>query len=205
MVRRGLPRGPGAASGSPNSRAHDAVASARQPSPARPAPGGHSAGQSLAEFALVLVPLFMILLGIIQLGFVLNAYVTIANASREGARSGSIYLYDRTLTAAENDEARAEAVREAILDGMGLLSRSSPQFANSSTWTVSGNTYTSGDLVISYSVPDGVTANDAREGEAMSVSLDYHLDLIIPLVSSVLPHDAQGRLPLTAQVTMVVN
>ena len=162
-------------------------------------------GQSLVEFALVLTPLFLVLLGIIQVGLVLNAYVTIANASREGARAASVYLYDETLTTAQNDAARNESARQAILAGMGLLSTSTPQFAPSSTWTASGNTFTDGDLVVIYTVPASVTASDARVGEQMSVSMTYHLDLFVPLVSTILPHDANGRLPLGAQVTMVVN
>ena len=162
-------------------------------------------GQGLVEFALVLTPLFLVLLGIIQVGLVINGYVTIANASREGARSASIYLWDQTLTPAENDAARNEAARQSILAGMGLLSTSAPEFGASSTWTGSGDTFTDGDLVITYTVPAGVTASDARTGEQMSISLTYHLDLVIPLVSAILPHDADGRLPLGAQVTMVVN
>jgi Flp pilus assembly protein TadG len=162
-------------------------------------------GQSLVEFALVLTPLFLVLLGIIQVGLVLNTYITISNASREGARSASIYLYDQTLSPAQNDAARNETVRQAILASMGLLSTSAPQFAPSSTWTGSGDMFTDGDLVVSYTVPVGVTPSDARAGEQMSVSLTYHLDLVIPLVGSILPHDANGRLPLGAQVTMVVN
>jgi hypothetical protein len=49
-------------------------------------------GQSLVEFALVLVPLFILLLGIIQFGFIFNTYVTMTNAAREGARTGTIYV-----------------------------------------------------------------------------------------------------------------
>ncbi|MBF8291086.1 MAG: TadE-like protein, partial [Chloroflexi bacterium] len=59
-------------------------------------------GQSLVEFALVLTPLFLILLGIIQFGFIFNAYITLTNATREAAREGSIYIFDRSLTTAQN-------------------------------------------------------------------------------------------------------
>ena len=46
------------------------------------------AGQGLTEFALMLPVLMLILLGALDLGRVYNAYVAIANASREGARYG---------------------------------------------------------------------------------------------------------------------
>lgn len=48
-------------------------------------------GQSLVELAIMLPILLIILLGIIDFGRVFYAYVTITNASREGARYGSMH------------------------------------------------------------------------------------------------------------------
>ena len=79
-----------------------------------PIHGSTDRGQSLVEFALVLMPLFIILLGIIQFGFVFNSYVTITNATREGARTGTIYMYDPALSKAQNDVARNNAVKTAL-------------------------------------------------------------------------------------------
>lgn len=47
-------------------------------------------GQSLVEFALLIPLLIIILMAIIEFGFMFNAYITISNASREGARLGSL-------------------------------------------------------------------------------------------------------------------
>jgi Flp pilus assembly protein TadG len=47
-------------------------------------------GQSLVEFALLIPLLILILMAIIEFGFMFNAYITISNASREGARLGSL-------------------------------------------------------------------------------------------------------------------
>lgn len=47
-------------------------------------------GQSLVEFALVVPLVLMILMAIIEFGFMFNAYITISNASREGARLGTL-------------------------------------------------------------------------------------------------------------------
>jgi hypothetical protein len=44
-----------------------------------------------------------------------------------------------------------------------------------------------------------------RLGQQLTVSATYHQDLIIPLISALLPKDAGGRLGLTGEVTMVVN
>src|SRR5687768_2986065 len=112
-------------------------------------------GQSLVEFALVLMPLFVILLAIIQFGFIFNAYVTITNAAREGARNGTVYVYDPGQSKSQNDLARNEFIKTSVLASMNLLSKTSPHFATSSTWTQSGNTFTNGDLVVSYVLPSG--------------------------------------------------
>ncbi len=163
------------------------------------------AGQSLVEFAMVLMPLLVILLGIIQFGFVFNAYVTITNAAREGARTGTIYIYDAGYSKSQNDLARNNAIKTSLLSSMNLLGKTAPNFATGTTWTQSGLTYTNGDLVITYVVPTGITDTDSRVGQQITVRSTYHQDLIVPLVSQLLPHDAGGRLGLTGEVTMVVN
>lgn len=162
-------------------------------------------GQSLVEFSLVLMPLFLILLGIIQFGFVFNAYVTLTNSAREGARTGTVYMYDSSLSKAQNDLARNNAIKTALLASMNLLSKTSPNFATSGTWSQSGLVFTNGDVVVTYVVPSGVTDTDARVGQQLTVRSTYHQDLIIPLIAQLLPRDAGGRLGLTSEVTMVVN
>ncbi|MHB8400068.1 MAG: TadE/TadG family type IV pilus assembly protein [Candidatus Limnocylindrales bacterium] len=164
-------------------------------------------GQSLVEFSLVLMPLFFILLGIIQFGFIFNAYVTMTNAAREGARTGTIYVYVPSLSKAQNDAARNTAVLTSLTSSMNLLVTTTPEFTSGQTWTTSngGLTYTNGDLAITYAVPSGVTDNDPRTGEQITVSAVYHEDLIIPLIANLLPRDSSGRLGLTGQVTMVIN
>jgi Flp pilus assembly protein TadG len=163
------------------------------------------AGQGLVEFALVLTPLLLILLGIIQFGFIFNTYVTLTNAAREAAREGTVYVYDRTLSKAANDAARNEEMRTSLLASMNLLSKTSPQITTSDTWTQSGTTFTTGDLTIAYVLPGTVTESDPRTGQEITVRATYHQDLIIPLISILLPRDAGGRLVLTGEVTMVVN
>ncbi len=168
------------------------------------APDGER-GQSLVEFALVLTPLFLVLLGIIQFGFIFNAYITLTNASREAARDGSIYVYQQASTKAVNDASRNASVLTTLKNSMNYLQVTAPQFTNGSTWTQSGDTFTNGDLTITYVVPDDVTASDPRTGETITVRARYHLDLMIPLISALLPHDSSGRLVLTGETTMVLN
>jgi Flp pilus assembly protein TadG len=184
-------------------RSRQAVSPCTAPGNSRPS---HTArGQSLVEFALILTPLFLLLLGIIQFGFIFNTYVTMTNSAREGARSGTIVVYDRTMSKAQNDLARNEAIKTAVLSSMNLLGKTSPNFATGSTWSQSGLAFTNGDLVVTYTVPTGVLDSDARAGQQVTVRATYHQDLIIPLVSNFLPKDAGGRLQLVGEVTMVIN
>lgn len=186
--------------------------------PARHRPARHhrrARGQSLVEFALVLVPLLLLILGVIQFGLVFNSYVTMTNAAREGARTGTVYVFDRGCTKAQNDALRNEAMRTALLSSMNLLSKAAPQFANTAAtgstctlsggWTASGTTFTNGDMTVTYAVPAGVTDSDTRTGQTITVRATYHQDLIIPLISALLPKDANGRLALPGEVTMVIN
>lgn len=62
--------------------------------PAAPHRPAEQSGQSLVEFALLFPVLLLILLGAIDLGRAFNAYVTITNASREGARYGVTHPTD---------------------------------------------------------------------------------------------------------------
>lgn len=148
-------------------------------------------GQSLVEFAVVITPLTLLMTGIVQLGLVFNAYITLSNATREAARAASIYVYDRTLTKAQNDTARLDLMRSTLVAGMGLLKKTVPQLVP-------------GDQTISYSLPAGVVDSDPRSGQYARVHGHFHLDLIVPLVADLLPLEG-GRLALDAEITVVVN
>jgi Flp pilus assembly protein TadG len=73
--------------------------------------GHRQRGQSMVEFALI-TPLFLILvLGIIDFGWGLRAYVTLTNASREGAR------YGVTLpTNASDQTSNIAAIKARVMD-----------------------------------------------------------------------------------------
>jgi Flp pilus assembly protein TadG len=47
-------------------------------------------GQSLVEFAIILPLLLLLVIGIIEFGMMLNSYLAINNAAREGARAGIV-------------------------------------------------------------------------------------------------------------------
>ena len=166
-------------------------------------------GQSLVEFSLILAPLLFILLGIIQFGFIFNSVVTLSTAAREAARDGSVYVYDRNISKQANDTARNNKAKTTLLVSMNGLVKTSPQFSAGTTWTNSTSgtttTYTNGDIVITYELPSGVNDSDMRTGYRMTVRATYHQDLLLPLISNLLPKDTNGRLTLGGAVTMVIN
>jgi Flp pilus assembly protein TadG len=188
-----------------SSRSHRPVRFPLRPQRRSTCPAAVERGQSLVEFSLVLMPLFLILLGIIQFGFIFNTYVTMTNAARDAARLGTVYVYDRTLTKAQNDLARNNSIKTQVMSSMNVLSTTTPHFVTSGTWTQSGLVFTNGDLVITYEVPSDVTDSDPRTGERVTVNATYHQDLVIPLISIFLPKDANGRMGLGGVVTMVIN
>ena len=166
-------------------------------------------GQSLVEFSLILAPLLFILLGIIQFGFIFNSVVTLSTAAREAARDGSVYVYDRNISKQANDTARNNKAKTTLLVSMNGLVKTSPQFSAGTTWTNSTSgttsTYTNGDIVITYELPAGLSDSDMRSGYRMTVRTTYHQDLLLPLISNLLPKDTNGRLTLGGEVTMVIN
>jgi len=200
--------------------------SADQPS-AAPAVGRCAAprpeGQALVEFAVVLMPVILILVGIIQFGLLFGANVSLTNAAREGARAGTIYVYDRNHSKSWNDAHRCGAIVEAATDAFGLLNSAAPHFTVTSTSgacpTTTADTLVNGDLTVSYcdhlTTPAGpcpTTGNsaticvpDTREGCLVRVSLTYRSDIIVPLVSTFLTTDINGRFVHGALATMVVN
>lgn len=186
-------------------RAH--AADGRRIAASRHAPDGRSreGGQSLVEFSLILTPLFLILLGIVQFGFIFNSYVTLANAAREAAREGSIHVYVRTQTKAQNDAARNAEVLSTLQSSMNGLRSSSPNLVTGNTWTQSGQSFTNGDITITYTLPTGTLESDPRVGQELTIRVDYHQDLLFPLISALLPRDGNGRLVLSSEVTMRIN
>ncbi|WDC84543.1 pilus assembly protein [Caloramator sp. mosi_1] len=64
-------------------------------------------GQALIEFTIILPILLLIIMGIAEFGIMLNSYLTIQNASREGARQGIMgandyEIYNVVLDSLEN-------------------------------------------------------------------------------------------------------
>ena len=169
-------------------------------------------------------------MGIIQFGLIFAVYVTINNSVREGARWGSIYVYDVGISSpTNNDTARNNGIVDRMYQSRGILNipvrgTASSNFSTAATGTlasgscpaqtpapVSGWYYgasTNPDVTICYSIPAGVTANDARRGYYLDVQSWYHLQVFIPLLQQFLPDDPVKGAPwirLPGRMTVVVN
>lgn len=59
----------------------------------------NESGQSLVEFALILPLILLILMGILEFGVMLNTYLTINHATKEGARLGALGGTDAEIIA----------------------------------------------------------------------------------------------------------
>lgn len=193
------------------------------PTTAPPQCAARPRGQALVEFAIVLVPLLVILVGVIQFGFLFGANVTLTNAAREGARAGTIYVYDRNHTQAWNDAHRCGAIVEAAEHAFGMLHAGAPHFTRTLSAgacpTPTGDSQTNGDITLSYCASleatddpcpdpgDSTTtcSPDTREGCLLRVRLTYHSDIVLPLVGALLSTDGQGRFAHRVTATMVVN
>jgi len=53
-------------------------------------PSVNQKGQSIVEFAIILPILLLVVMGIFQFGLMFNAYLTVENVTREGARTGAL-------------------------------------------------------------------------------------------------------------------
>lgn len=51
---------------------------------------GNEKGQSVVEFAIILPIVVLVLMAIIEFGIMLNCYLKVENAAREGARAGIV-------------------------------------------------------------------------------------------------------------------
>lgn len=192
-------------------------------------------GQNLVEFALLLPILMYILMGIMQFGLIFAAYITVNNAVREGARWGSIYVYETSACTSNcptvNDTSRQNGIAERIIAGRGILNiptslgGSNDNFNTGSSWaagTVASDCFNQtptpssvvkrGDVTICYTIPTGVTSNDARRGYYMEVTAWYHQPVFVPLLDTFLPDDttkpsgSQSQwLRLPGRVTVVIN
>ena len=132
----------------------------------RPSARRHrSRGQSMVEFALVF-PLFILLLaGMIDFGVGLYSYMTLVNATREGARLGSTNCTALACT---------DAVRARVAAASGGL--------NPSPITVTCTKAAGGGIACAKNTTIPPAAqNGVKNGDSVTVTAQYTYHMIWPL------------------------
>ncbi|MCJ7668033.1 MAG: pilus assembly protein [Anaerolineae bacterium] len=73
-------------------------------------------GQALVETTFMLLAVLLLLMGIIEFGFLFYTYVRVSNATREGARAGSLWLmhgeFDLCKTVSDAVRSEVGAIQE---------------------------------------------------------------------------------------------
>jgi len=122
-------------------------------------------GQAMVETALMILAVLLLLMGIIEFGFLFFAYVRVSNATREGARAGSLWLRDRKADSGYFDPILCDAVKGGVWSEVSAIEEDQITI-----------TLASGIV----SCPD--TNLTPLSGEAITVTVGYDYDL--PVVSS---------------------
>jgi TadE-like protein len=150
--------------------------------------GAKDVGAEAVEFALV-VPLFVILVfGVVDFGYMINRDTMINNASREGAREGSL---DLNLNNVKCRIRQSLSTIETPGGGADCLPGGSPKVT----------------LSITCIKPDGVTActgtfpTDAASGGTVVVTVNYQHSWITPVGATIRP----GGIALTKTTKMRIE
>ena len=126
---------------------------------------GSQRGQAIVELAFTFPVVFALVVTVLEVGFAFNAYITVVDAARNGARAGAVYLYDPSLSPTNNDTNRENG-------------GASPSYLDNVDATVT-NTLTHGLRGgLSYNVTTTYTPNppifDTREGDLINVLVVLH-------------------------------
>jgi hypothetical protein len=152
-------------------------------------------GQAAVEIALLLPLLLLILFGIIIVGFMFYADIQVTNASREGARAGSIYR----LTQFDTGWTLEETVEKAIYNSatgqsaLGFLSPTLPSFDVTHDVTIN---------LVDGNPSDSCPLNEDNPcpGDKLTVQVIYHYTM--PVVATALPMFPQ---PLDLESTVMME
>ncbi len=154
----------------------------------QPSKSKHEEGQSLVEFALVMafivIPLTFVL---IETSVLLYEYVALTNAAREGARTGSIYLYvgDPGGSAALPDAGRSAAVLTTVRNMVGPLIPPPADCIGSGANTA---------CQIIYGPPSAPIPDPLRSTDAMTVTITYTHPVLFGALGSTLNLRAQASM-----------
>lgn len=129
-------------------------------------------GQALVETTFMILAVLLLLMGIIEFGFLYYAYVRVANAAREGARAGSLWLMHREADSGYYDPILCDTVKEAVWSEVSAI--------QNITITLDGAVVTCDD--------DNLTPQ-AGEPITVTATYDYPLPVVsaLPIIRDIIP------------------
>lgn len=156
----------------------------------KPRNSTHEKGQTLVEFALVMgfiiIPLTFVL---IETSVLLYQYVALTNAAREGARTGSIYLYvgDPGNSTSLPDTGRGAAVLTTVSGMVGPLIPPPSDCNGSGADTA---------CQITYGPPSAPIFDPLRSTDAMTVTITYTHPVLFGALGSTLKLNARASMKI---------
>jgi len=136
-------------------------------------------GQALVETAFMILAVLLLLMGIIEFGFIFYTYVRVSNATREGARAGSLWLMYRKFTGPPNyyyDPILCDTVQDAVRSEVSAI----PDDYSGITITL--------DLGV-VPCPDDSLTPIAGEPITVTATYNYPLPIVtaLPIIGDIIP------------------
>jgi len=137
-------------------------------------------GQALVETTFMILAVLLLLMGIIEFGFIFYAYVRVSNATREGARAGSLWLLHREFTGPPDyyyNPILCATVKDAVRSEVSAI----PDDYTGITITLQGQ-----------SVVDCLNESvNPKAGEPITVTVTYYYPLpvisALPIIGGIIP------------------
>jgi Flp pilus assembly protein TadG len=158
-------------------------------------------GQSLVEFALVLTFIVIpLIFALIETSVILYKYVSLTNAAREGARTGSIYLYvgDPGGVSTAVDNGRGSAVADTVKKTVGPLIV--PPVDCSSPGSGAANTTS---CQINYYPSTAPITNTLRSTDPLTITLTHVHPFLFGALGSTINLNAQSSMRI--EPSMVIS
>jgi len=135
---------------------------------------GGEEGQALVETTFMILAVLLLLMGIIEFGFLFYAYVRVSNATREGARAGSLWLLDRVVDKDYYTPILCDTVKNAVLSEVGAIQE------EDITITLEGGVVICDDTSL---------APEAGEPITVTATYNYPLPVVsaLPIIGDIIP------------------
>jgi len=142
-------------------------------------------GQALVETTFMILAVLLLLMGIIEFGFLFYAYVRVSNATREGARAGSLWLMYRD--ADKYEPILCDTVQDAIRSEVSAIPDD-----------YTGITITLGASPVA--CPDDSLMPQAGEPITVTATYDYPLPVVsaLPIIGDII----RSPFPVSRTVVM---